>query len=504
VMGGEGSRVAGDTDRLLLEVASFDAATVRRTSARLGLRTDASSRFEKSLSPTLPLEAAGHLVRLLQQLQPEVHVPAPVSEAGNWEDPSRTLDLRGDRVRAVLGCDVPDAEIRSILERLGFGVSGGGGEGGAFRVRVPAVRATKDVTLEADLIEEVGRLWRYGNVPERALVAELTPPPEDPRRTMVRVIEDRLAGGARFHQTISYSFHTDELLRKVGLAGAPHVAVRNPIAEGCSRVRRSVVPSLLELLEAGRRLHEEVRLFEVGKGYVPADGGEPPRELHEVGLVLAAARPADPLTGSLPRLQGIVDDLLAALELEPGAWRGADPDGLPPWAHPGRAVVLGHGGENADDAGAAGAAADGGPVALAAALEPGLARALGLEGELKSDTAVALLSVDALLRAPRAQRAYRPIPRFPGVKVDVAVQVPESCPAAEVRRAIEQAGKGLVAAVELFDLYTGANLPAGTKSLAWHVVLQGRDRTLGEAEQQKFLDRFARGAQALGGELRRE
>lgn len=492
VMGGEASAVAGDTDQLLLEVASFDAGTVRRTSARLGLRTDASARFEKSLSPTLPMEAAGHLVGLLRELQPDVRVAAPISDAGDWTDPARTLSLRPARVRALLGCEIGDDEIRGILERLHFAVTI---EGDAFRVAVPSARATKDVTIEQDLVEEVGRIFRYGNVPEQSLTAEVTPPPHDPRRAMVRAIEDRLAGGARFHQTISYSFHSDDLLRRVGLADVPHVEVANPVAEGASRVRRSVVPSLLELLEAARRQRSEVRLFEVGKGYLPSANGEEPAELHELGLVLCTEHGGDALNTPLARAQAQVVDLLDSLELEAGDWRAAEPRELAPWAHPGRAVALGP---------VAGSAEATGPLAIVAALEPGLAREFGLTGELQSETAVALLSIDALLAAPAAARRYRSIPRFPGIKVDVAVLVPEACPAADVRAAIEKAGKGLVADTELFDLYSGENLPAGTKSLAWHVVLQAADRTLGEKEQKKFLERFARGAQGLGGELRTE
>lgn len=499
IMGGDASRVEGDTNQLLLEVASFDAGTVRRTSARLGLRTDASARFEKTLSPTLPLEAAGHAVRLLQSLQPDVRISAPVSDAGEWSDPSHELSLRPARVRALLGCEVSDDQIRGILERLSFKVTV---EGETLRVRVPSERALKDVTIEQDLVEEVGRIWRYGNVPEQCLTAEIAPPPHDPRRALVRALEDRLAGGARFHQTLSYSFHSDDLLRRVGLSDAPHVEVQNPVAEGVSRVRRSVVPSLLELLEAARRQRGEVRLFELGKGYVPdSDGpdgsegseGSEPTQLHELGIVLSTDRAPEALSNAASRLQGLVEDLLEAVEVGAGSWRAANVAELAPWAHPGRAVALPSGAEE-----------DALPLAVIAPLEPGLSRELGLSGELQSDTAVALLSVDALLAAPRAGLHYRSIPRFPGIKVDVAVLVPETCPAADVRAAIEKAGKGLVAETELFDLYSGGNLPAGTRSLAWHVVLQSTDRTLGEKEQQSFLKRFGRGAEALGGELRTE
>ena len=492
VMGGEGSKVGGETGELLLEVASFDAPTVRRTSARLGLRTDASARFEKGLDPNLPLAAAGHLVRTLQAIQPDVAVSAPPSDEGEWSDPALTVVLRPERVRTFLGDEVGDDAMADILTRLQFGVERAAD--GSLAVRVPSFRATRDVTMEQDLVEEIGRVRRYGNVRERALVAEIAPPPADPRREITRRIEDRLAGGARFHQTLSYSFHSDELLARLGLAGEPHVEVTHPVAEGVSKVRRSVLPSLLALLETNRRARDVVRLFEIGVGYLPAgDPESEPEERHELALVLAGSAPEKEVRydqGALPTLRGVVEDLLHHLERRPPGWAACPAGETPPWAHPNKTVraALGE-----DPAGC-----------LVAALEPGLARALGLAGELRSDVAVASLSIDALLCEPAERSRYRPVPRFPGAKLDVALAVPEGLPAGDVRAVIERAGKGLVAGAELFDLYSGPGLGEGRKSLAWHVLLQAADRTLGDEDAQRFLGRLERAMAELGGELRRE
>lgn len=488
IMGGEGSKVTGDTSQLVLEVANFHAGTVRRTSSRLGLRTDSSARFEKSLDPSLPMDAAFHFFTLLRAEQ-SVQVDAPITDEGSWSDPARVIELRGDRVRALLGVDVDDGTIADILTRLSFVVKP---RNGWLDVRVPSNRATKDIGIEQDLIEEVGRIYRYGNIPERPLVGALVPPARDEvwqRRVLVRKVEDRLAHDARFHQQISYSFVADALLAKAGMGGLEHVTVANAIAEGSSRVRRSVIPSLLGSLESNRRLRGEVRLFEVGKGYLPRAGDEP-RELHEVGIALAATKDSQARfdAGALPRLQAIVVDLVRALGLEPVAWSKAVREGLPEWAHPGRAL----------DAQLGGAVA--GHVA---ALEPGVARALGLAGELDSDVAVACLSIDALLAAPARKQLYVPVAQFPSVKVDVALALPKGKPAAEAEAALTKAGKGQVASLELFDVYEGANVGADRKSLAWHVVLQASDRTLTDEDVKKFLDRVERATAELGGQLRR-
>jgi phenylalanyl-tRNA synthetase beta chain len=490
VMGGEASKVSAETSSLLLEVASFQPAVVRRTAQRLGLRTDSSARFEKNLDPTLPAKAAAHFLALLRALEPTLALPAPITDAGSWKDPARTIRLRGARARDLLGAEIQDGEIEDILRRLGFELVR---NGDAFDVRVPSARATKDLTIEQDLVEEIGRIHRYGRIPERALVGALVPPLRDAsweRRRIVRVLQDRLAGGARFHETISHSFLSDEHLARLGIQGLPHVQVVNPAAEGVSRIRRSVLPSLLATLADNRRRRDEVRLFEIGKGYSPSPAGEP-AEVHACALVWAAAPAGDGARfdrDPLVRLKGAVADLLVGCGWSAPAWERASE--TPPWAHPARCLV----------ARLEGAAE---PVATLAALEPLVARRLELTGDLACDVACAELSIDALLAAPRAQTATRPIPKFPAVKVDVAAALPLDVEAARLVAAIEKAGKGTVAASDLFDVYTGPNLGTGRKSLAFHVTLESDDRTLSEHDVARFLDRLAREVAELGGELRR-
>jgi phenylalanyl-tRNA synthetase beta chain len=495
VMGGEGSKVGPETTALLLEVATFHPATVRRTAQRLGLRTDASARFEKSLDPTLPMRAAAHLVRQLLEIDPGIVLPAPPTDAGEWKDPSRKIRLRGARVRKLLGADIPNAEIEDVLVRLGFGVEAAGEE---MDVSVPSARATKDVTIEQDLVEEVGRIHRYGRIPERRMQAELAPPARDEswqRRAIVRAIQDRLSGAARFHETLSYSFLPDAIGEWLGMEAWPHVRVVNPVDAGAARVRRTVLPSLLATVQENRRRSEDVRIYEVGKGYQPErtnPRGEP-AEVHEVALLWAApplAADARFDAGTLPRLQGVVQDLVLATGRDLPAWRSVAADAVPAWAHPGRCLA----------AYAAGVVE---PLATLATLEPGLARKLGLAGELASDVAACELSIDRLLAAPERGARFRPIPKYPTVKVDVAAAVPDAVEHAALAAVLEKAGKGLVAGLELFDLYRGESLGAGRKSLAFHATLLAEGRTLGEEDVRKFLERAERGIAELGGELRR-
>lgn len=488
VMGGAESKVTEQTSQLVLELATFRATPVRKTSQRLALRSESSARFEKSLDPALIDETGPAILALLAELSPGAHLAGPAAEAGDWRREPIRVALRPDRVRDVLGKAVPDDTQRSVLEHLGFGVDG---SGSTWTVTVPSWRATKDVSIEEDLIEEIGRTVGYASLGEAALVADLAPAPRDERRELVRALENRLAGAARFHQVETYSFLPDALARHLGIADLPHVQVQNPIAEGWQRMRRSVAPSLVGLLPDNLRQRSEVRLFEIGKGYlpeVPSAAGEP-KEVHELALVLAAPKRASAgetaLLGSLARLRGAMEALTAAAGAAVPTWARADQTPgfvAPAYAHPARAAVLGAG------------------LGWAAELHPAVARDLGIEG----DAAVAVLDLGALLALDRPGVRHRALPKFPGLTLDVALLIPDEVAAGELTDWIRTSGKGLVADVRLFDLFRGGSLAAGTKSLAFHVTLQAEDRTLGEADQQKFLDRLARAAEARGGKLRRE
>ncbi|MFT6831993.1 MAG: phenylalanyl-tRNA synthetase beta chain [Planctomycetota bacterium] len=492
IMGGEESKIQGGTSKLLLECAAFDATTVRRTSSRLALRTDSSARFEKSLDPTLPEKAAAHFARLLQEIQPGVSFPMVLADEGSWSDPATTIHVRGDVVRRDLGVDLSDEAIAAILARLELTPTA---KDGGYEVAIPSARATKDLTMERDLVEEVGRIHRYGSVPEAALVGAVTPPPFDRRRAMVRAMEDRLAGSARFHQVLSYSFQSDDLLAKVNADGGDFVTAQNPVAPELSRIRREVLPSVLGHLESARRQRGEVMIFEVGKGYRPEEAGEDgmPREVHQVVIAIARAKAGAAVetfnSGAFFTLRAVVDDVIRAAGVALPCWsQGA---GAPhATLHPVKQIA----GEWSVDGQTAGVIGD---------LDPEVRGRLGLVGELDSDVAVAVLDVDALLAAPAAPRTYTPLPKFPSVKVDVACVAPEELPASELSKAIEAAGKGSVADIELFDVFKGESLGEGKKSLAYHVVLQSATKTLTDKDANKFLSRLERTLETAGAALRR-
>ncbi len=489
VMGGEASKVAESSTALVLEVASFHPTRVRRTAARLALRTDASARFEKCLSPTLVMEAAGHLVRTLQSIVPDLSLPAKLTDVGDWTDPACVVKLRPSKVRSLLGCELCDDEIEASLNSLGFETRK---DGDHLAVSVPSQRASKDVTIEEDLIEEVGRMLRYDRIEVAPLLCEVRPVPADAVRTQVRQLKQRLAGAARFHEVLTYSFLPEELATACKVAEDEFVEVINPVSEGWQRIRRSIAPSVLGVVEKNLREQDEVRLFEVGMGYLPEQrnaAGEP-REVREAVLVWAGPKPGKKArfdASVFDRLKGVLADLVQHLGRGELTWREAAEEETPAWALEGQTIL------------GTPAGCDAACVELVR-LEPEVQRNLGLAGDL----ALARIELDPLLEAAPAGPRYRPMSRFPGVKIDVALAVPGPVPAGDVQAVIESAAKGLAQSCELFDLYRGEQVGSGRKSLAYHVLLQSPSRTLSDKDGQKFLSRLERQIVELGGELRRE
>ncbi|MBK9383839.1 MAG: phenylalanine--tRNA ligase subunit beta [Planctomycetes bacterium] len=487
VMGGGATEVGPETTRVLLESACFDPVSVRRTAQRLALRTDASARFEKSLDPTQALDAAYRFAALARELCPQAQVSAAIADVGAWKRPGTSVGLSGDLVRKRLGSPIADERIVGILESLGFQVRE---EPTQLVVDVPTWRATKDVSIAEDLVEEVGRMVGYDNISPVPHAMPLVPPHRDEERLLRRRAEDVMAA-LGFSQALNYSFVTDEILAMLGEDPARYVEVLNPIAVNASRLRREGPPSLLANLLDNLRREPRVALFEVGKGYQLEHLNEraEPRERHWLAAVLATARgedgaPRQLVPGPFYALKGVLDELCLRLDA-PGLEFEKLASGAPAWAHPARcARILRRGRE----------------LGLIAEAHPGVLQALGIE----AGTAIFDLDLRALLGARDAVRSYVALPRFPSTRLDVAVAAPRSMSAAALAALIREVDPAQVGAIEPFDVYEGASVGEGRRSLAFHVELLSLERTLGEKDVARFLERLARALDARGAELRRD
>lgn len=484
VMGGADTEVTSATNRILLEAAWFDPVSIRRTSRGLGLRTEASARFEKGIDPAGTLAASYRAAWLLERMG------AARLVEGKWDVRARSfaprrLSLRPARVRAVLGVDLGAEEIASCLRRLGFGVEvPARAPAEPWSVTVPTRRG--DVVGEVDLVEEVARVYGYERIPSTLPTGSPSAGRLTPRQRAVARAREALAA-AGLAEAVTFSLLPPDAFDRLGLAGDDPrrraLTVRNPLSSEWSVLRTTLLPGLLACLAHNQaRRVPRVGLFEVSAVYLPQE--LPPVRLPEEPLRVAAAgygpwsarhwRETSAETDYF-YLKGVLEHLLERL----GIRRREFVPSREPYLHPGRQAgvtvgkcVLGVVGE----------------------LHPRVARACELAGRV----AVFELDFSALLELSLPVEKFRPLPRFPAVGRDVAFLLADQVPAARAEEVIRQHAGPYLESLELFDVYRGEGIPPGHRSLAYSLVYRSPEKTLTDREVDEIHSRVR---QALEAEL---
>jgi phenylalanyl-tRNA synthetase beta chain len=460
VMGGANTEVGGSTRTVLLESAYFAPGSIRRTAKALGLSTEASYRFERGADIEGLRDALDRAAGLIAELGAG-RVAAGVLDA--YPVPRRPLavPLRLERIRRVVGACPPRALVADILRGLGFPATE---RDGGFEVVVPAFR--RDVAIEDDLVEEVARVWGYDKIPSTLPSGTLTLT-RRPRPVVARDTVRRSLAAAGYHEAVSLSPIDPTHLRHLGLAAddARVVRLQNPLAVDRSVLRPTLLFGLLEALATNvRRQTPDVRLFEIGRVFEGRGAGLLPREDTRVGVVLTGLRA--PRAWHTPRARVDVFDAKGAIEGLVEALGRGDVSVAPtsmPYLEDGRAATV---------------VIEGTPVGTVGELHPDVQRSF----DLPTPVFVAEVSLDAIEALPSRAVQYRPLARYPGVQRDLAVVVPAEVSAAAVSRAIEAIRPPWLRRVALFDVYEGAQVGPGRKSLAYGLLYQAEDRTLTDAE----------------------
>jgi phenylalanyl-tRNA synthetase beta chain len=458
VMGGAASEVSMATTTIALESAWFAPGSVRATSRRLGLKTDAAARFERGGDIEAPVRAIRRALDLLER----AGAGGPLTGLVDVY-PSRPaaadVTLRRARIRRVLGCDVDEADVLRILGGLGFGLSA---SSGGWTVRVPSFRV--DVAREADLIEEVGRHVGFDSVPYTFPALG-----EPPRATSAAIVRDRalrrVLSGAGFLEAVTFTFIEEAAARPFVEPGEAAVALANPLSEKFAVLRPSLVPGLLDAVVYNRRREaSSVTLFEVGSTFRTAG------ESSSAAWILtgdrsrhwAGEKGAWDLYDSL----GVAELVAHALGL-PVECRATD---ATPWYVPGRSgQLVGPGGM---------------PFGSIGELLPEIVAARGLPA-----TALVVSGEIDLGRLPHAASAtaVRPLPRMPSIVRDLSVLVDEHLPAGSVRGTILAHAPDTLVSVREFDRYRGKGLPDGRISLSLRLTFRAADRTLTDEEVQAAI-----------------
>ncbi|MGM0577185.1 MAG: phenylalanine--tRNA ligase subunit beta [Myxococcota bacterium] len=482
IMGGANSEIRDDTRELVLESANFDPATIRLSSTRLGLRTDSSARFEKSLDPHLAETASRAFIRLLQELDPEVKVTSALMDVHAPLPEPPEIDLRVDRVHRRLGVDLGEEAISRYLKRLHFGVEEA--REGVLRVTVPTFRATKDIAIEEDLIEEIGRSYGYDHVPPQPPRVVLDKPHPNERKTFERAARGYLTRAAGLDEVMTYSFAFDPLLERIDAVPERRVLLENAISAEMPALRTDLAPNLLGVLEKNARNEEHVGVFELGRVFRPAEeAGEPPVQPVMLGGLLAdATLGEDPDAALFFALEGVLAGLARAVErptLEAAQGRVHHP-----WAHPARQAAL---------------VVDGRTLGYLAEVHPMTLHSL----DVPHRVALFEVDLDAWRALEPAPTGYTPLARYPAVYRDFAVVVEEAIRASAVRDAIRAAAPETIREVTFQSVFRGRGVAEGHKSMAWSVTMRHDDRTLTDPEVREVEEAVWRSlADRVGGTQR--
>ncbi len=489
VMGGQRSEVEAGTTRVLLEVANWDGPNLNRTMAKLDLRSEAGARLEKSLAPEQALEAQAVATRLMLDVTGCTLVPGTIDVGGPGPAP-RIIRLRDARVERLLGAPVARAEARRVLEALGFGVQdmtklpGNAG----LDVTVPPFRRN-DVTREADVIEEVARLSALDTLPSTlprnrtGAAARLAPGQNGRRRA-----EDALVG-LGLSEIAGWSFTDVATLEKLRLGDLPHVALLNPMSEAQAILRPTIVGSLLDVA-AHNVAHgaSGLALFESAPVYRPGGGGDGLADEHHALAALLHGpvapgdwRSGDARTADVFAIKAVLEHVLATLRVVATFAPADDPW---PFLHPGRSAAVAVGAER---------------VGFVGEVHPAVAAAW----DLPHTAAIFAVDLAKVLAAAPAVTTYADLTSFPALRLDLAVVLDESVPAARVLEVVREAGGSRLVDASIFDVYSGEQLAAGKRSLALHLEFRAPDATLTDADVAPARERIVRTlAEALGGELR--
>jgi len=477
VMGGENSEITDDTKMLLLESANFNGTSIRVTSKKLGIRSEASIRFEKGLDPELTIKALDRCAELIELLGAGKVVPGIV-DCNMTKKRLDTIKLDADRINALLGTDLSAEKMMDIFRALEFEV-----DPATMMMKIPSFRS--DIENVADLAEEVARFYDYNNIKPSLLSGkESVRGKKSYKQRMEDVIRNTMCA-CGMNEAYTFSFTSPKVFDSINLPQdhplRKAVVISNPLGEDYSIMRTTTLPDMLRILAINHsRNIETARLFELSYVYHPVDGEDLPEQKSVLTLGMYGEG------CDFFELKGVVEELMGAMGISGFEFK---PEREEPSYHPGRTASLN------------------------VRLPDGLWEKAGVLGEIHPEVAektecpertyAAVFYVDPLIRASTFDRKYRQLPRFPAVPRDIAVVVSDEVYAADLIKAISKAAGDILEDVSLFDVYKGSQVPEGMKSMAFALTFRSPDRTLKEEEVNKAMERILKSLEhQFGAKLR--
>ena len=480
VMGGEDSEINNDTTKILIESANFDPSSVRKTSVKIGLRTEAVQRFEKSLDPNLAETAIKLACKYILEICPTARICGPAVDIKNYKEKKNIVSVNLKRVLSKIGVAISTEEIIDILTRLEFKPTLASKD--KLKVEIPSFRATKDISIEDDLVEEIARMHGYNNI---------TPVlPDLPIRLPIANIERKLKHKSRqifaealgFDEVYNHSFYSLIEIKKCHLIEEAHLQLLNYLSEDQTHLRTSLLPNILKNIGQNLKQFNEFKLFEIGHTYTNLQEFFPLEEKKIcAAVVLSKKNQTDPFYIA----KGALETYLKLIGFNTNTLK-MDRISVCPYAHPNKLASFKL---KKDDT----------EIARIFELHPSISKNYDLTS---AKIAIIEVNFSAMVKEPFTATKFKAIPKFPGIRFDVSVSIDKKIEIGTVEKSIANCDKNLIKEVKLFDLYEGPNVDHDKKALAFSILLQSPERTLTDEEMKATQQKVFTKLTEIGGEIR--
>lgn len=480
VMGGENSGINEKTTSIILEAATFNSSSIRRTSTKLNLRTEAVQRFEKALDPLLAELSIKRAAELILKICPGAKIAGPITDVKEFSNKPLKVKLDIEKANSKIGIKLSAKEIKEILESLEFKVAGEKTAGKILTVEIPSFRATKDVNIEDDLIEEISRIYGYDKIPATLPTLPTKLPMENTERFKKHRAREILSYGLGLDEVYNYSFYGTKEINDCLLQETGHLKLLNYLSQDQSHLRISLVPNLLKNLQENIKNFDEVKIYEIGRTYKDVDKYYPLEEKKITGAILIKEKSSKPFYEA----KGIAEEILAKFNVPNTK---ITKEVAKPYAHPTKAISYLD--QNAQT------------LAEVFMLHPTVSKNHDLQ-----NYSIAFFDINftqlVKIGATTTDRTYQKIARFPSIKIDVSVLVDKTIEIAKIAEAIKSADRELISETELFDIYEGQGIEPNKKAPAFRITLQASDRTLTDEEMAKVQTKIFINLEKLGGKIR--
>lgn len=467
VMGGENSEVRETSDAILFECATFDGPCVRLAAKKLGLRTEASSRYEKGLDVNNVIPALNRACELVEMLGAGEVVDGTI-DVVNCEYKPTKIELRPDKINAFLGTDISRDEMVKILTSLEFKIDGD-------TITVPSFRP--DVLREADVAEEVARIYGYNNIKSTPLRGETTRVIKPANQVVEEIVHNCLVAHG-LYETLTFSFIGPKLIEQINTNDEKlkkAVVIKNPLGEDTSIMRTTLIPSVMSTLALNHaRRNDSAKIYELANVYIPVEGEKLPDEHKNITIGMYGGC-------DFYDMKGIVEELLDALKIK-------DADYVPETEnttfHPGRCANL---------------VKDGKKIGVFGEVHPAVSKNFGMDTRVY----ICELDLNTLISFYSDSVKYKQLPKYPAVSRDIAMLIDDNINVSKIEKIIKKNAGNILEGYTLFDVYKGSQIPEGKKSVAYSVTFRADDRTLTDDEISAVFDKILAGLkEQLGAELR--